>query len=401
MIYLILFLLFLFPVYACDYKLWNHGDCYERGTIYQGYYIFLLLIVVAVFGLRNYVGGDTIGYMETWKKIPMLSELAHFDFLHAKYAPMWYIFNSICKSICKDFWFFQLLHVSIVNGIIFYTISRYSQYRFTAVLLYAVATMLYFNCEILRESLSLSFGLLGLAYYKDKKWLKYYVYVLVALSFHKSAIILLFLPLFYKYAKIDINFRTLAIIIGVGFIFSSFLLNIIVEYLFPFFYTSFKNYAAMERATMLGNLRSVLIVLLFAYLAKFYANSKEQENVYIGFKFFLLTNIIGLFLPVFSMRFANYFQVYYLILLGDFLWNHFQAKKIVVYTIYANFIFGIVKNQTRDVSSWVSSTSHGYYFYQRYYPYYSIFDDIPYDDLHHRKNIYYQVRLNSLKRNND
>ena len=65
--------------------------------------------------------------------------------------------------------------------------------------------------------------------------------------------------------------------------------------------------------------------------------------------------------------------------------------------LYANFIFGVVKHQARDVSDWVSSTSHGYYFYQRYYPYYSIFDDIPYDELNHRKNIYYQERLNRLK----
>lgn len=399
MIYIILFLLFLFPIYSCDYKLWNHGDSYERGSIYLGYYIFLLLLVVAILGFRNYVGGDTIGYMEMWSKIPTLSELVHFDFLHAKYAPMWYIFNSVCKSICKDFWFFQLLHVSIVNSIIFYTISRYSQYRFTAVFLYAAVTMLYFNCEILRESLSLSFGLLGLAYYKDKKWLKYYVFALVALSFHKSAIILFFLPLLYKYAKMEIDFKTLAIVIGIGFVFSSFLLSKIVQYVFPFFLDSFDKYAAMERASVLGNARSVLMVLLLAYLVRYYDTSKEMVDVCICSKFYLLANIIGLFMPIFTSRFANYFQVYYLILLGDFLWNHFQAKKILVYALYVNFIFAAVKHQARDVSSWVSSTSHGYYFYQRYYPYYSIFDDIPYDDLHHRKNIYYQVRLNSLKHN--
>ncbi|WP_228114978.1 hypothetical protein, partial [Segatella copri] len=69
MIYLILILLFLFPVYACDYKLWNYGNSYERGNTYKGYYFFLYIVVVLFLGLRNYVGGDTIGYMDMWKKI--------------------------------------------------------------------------------------------------------------------------------------------------------------------------------------------------------------------------------------------------------------------------------------------------------------------------------------------
>lgn len=399
MVYLILFLFFLLPVFACDYKLWNHGNSYERGNIYQGYYVFLLILVVLLMGLRNYVGGDTIGYMERWKKMPLLSELPDFDFLHAEYQPFWYILNSICKSITKEFWLFQIVHTTIVNSVIFYIISKYSKYRFTVALLYVVATMLYFNCEILRESLSLSFGLLGLLYYKARRWKKYYFFALIALAFHKSAMILLFLPLLYKYAKATINVRFLLGLMLIAFVFNTFILDKLVLYLFPFLMESFEGYVNWERASMLGNVRAVLIVVLTAYLLKCYEsrNDSNLEHVYICSKFYLLTVTLGLFLPVFSVRFANYFQIFYLILLGDFIWNHFEAKKVLVFILYANFIFSVVKNQARDVSDWVSSTSHGYYFYQRYYPYYSIFDDIPYSELSHRKSIYYQERLNSLK----
>lgn len=399
MIYFILLLFFLLPVYACDYKLWNYGDSYERGNVYQRYYIFLLFLVIALFGLRNYVGGDTIGYMEMWRNIPLVSELPDFDFMKAKYQPLWYIFNSVCKSVTKEFWLFQIVHATVVNSIVFYTISRYSQYRFTAIFLYAVTTMLYFNCEILRESLSLSFGLLGMAYYKDKKWGKFYAFVLVAFAFHKSAIILLFLPLLYKYATLSINFRTLPILILAGFIFSTFLLDKIVMHLFPFLMGSFENYSQWKNATMLGNVHAVVNVGLDACLLKCYEEKRgsKLEDVYICSKFFLMTKIIGLFMPIFSGRFANYFSIFNLILLGDFLWNHYGAKKILVLALYGNMVFGVVKNQTKDVSDWVSSTSHGYYFYQIYIPYYSIFEDVPFDVMLHRRNIYYQERLNSLK----
>ena len=45
MIYLILILLFLFPVYACDYKLWNYGNSYERGNTYKGSLLSRLEII--------------------------------------------------------------------------------------------------------------------------------------------------------------------------------------------------------------------------------------------------------------------------------------------------------------------------------------------------------------------
>ncbi|RHL39411.1 EpsG family protein [Segatella copri] len=399
MIYLILILLFLFPVYACDYKLWNFGNSYERGNTYKGYYFFLYIVVVLFLGLRNYVGGDTIGYMDMWKKIPFLEGLSKFDFLHAKYAPMWYITNSFCKTINFNFYSFQIFHAILVNGVIFYIVSKYCQYRFTVIFFYVVATLLYFNCEILRESLSLSCGLLAMNHYKEKRWLQYFSWSLFALSFHKSGIVLLVIPFVYRYSASTINYKQLLILLIVGFIFSSFLLKHIVGSFLPFFSDSFEEYSQMKRATIFGSIRSCLIVLLVACIVKQYetANSNMSATVIVGAKFYLLTQTLGLFLPIFSTRFANYFQIYYLILLGDFIWNHYGAKKILIFALYANFIFGVVKNQARDVSDWVSSTSHGYYFYQRYYPYYSIFDDISYDELNHRKNIYYQERLNRLK----
>lgn len=401
MIYFIIILLFAFPVLFCDFKLWNYGESYARGNIYQKYYYFLYAIVVLLFGLRNFVGGDTIGYMNMWSGLPTLDKLGVFDFINAKYAPMWYIFNAVCKSINGEFWTFQIFHAIIVNAVIFYTISKYSNYRFTAILFFALSELLYFNCEILRESLSVSCGLLAFNYYVDKKWGKYYILALLALSFHKSAVCLLFLPLIYNYTSTKISNKQLAILVVCGFVFSTFVLPYAVRVFMPFFADSFEGYSTMHRASILGTLRSCLFVVLLTYLIKHYETSDEHDIVIVGTKFYLLAQVIGLFLPIFSTRFINYFLIYYIILLADFVWNHRGAHKLLVLALYANFLFGIVRQQTKDVSSWVSSTAHDYYFYEIYIPYYTIFEDIPTDVYLHRKAIYYQERLNDLKRNGE
>ena len=294
---------------------------------------------------------------------------------------------------------FQIFHAVIVNAAIFYTISKFSNYRFTAILIFAISELFYFNCEILRESLAVSCGLLAFNHYSGKEWRKYYIFALLALSFHKSAVCLLFLPLLYNYTSTRISTKQLIILLLCGFLFSTFILPYMVKIFLPFFADSFAGYSTMHRATLLGSIRSCLFIVILTYFIKYYDSSDELDAVIVGAKFFLLSQIIGLFLPIFSTRFINYFLVYYIILLGDFVWNHKGAHKLLVFALYANFLFGTVKYYARDVSSWVSSTAHDFYFYERYIPYYSIFEDVPTDVYLHRKAIYFQERLNQMKNN--
>lgn len=153
------------------------------------------------------------------------------DFLNLTFARQvcsYVVYNQqFCKTINFNFYSFQIFHAILVNGVIFYIVSKYCQYRFTVIFFYVVATLLYFNCEILRESLSLSCGLLAMNHYKEKRWLQYFSWSLFALSFHKSGIVLLVIPFVYRYSASTINYKQLLILLIVGFIFSSFCLNIL------------------------------------------------------------------------------------------------------------------------------------------------------------------------------
>jgi hypothetical protein len=187
MIYIIIFLfLFLSAI---------HYDV--NGYKVNNYLVFIWwLIFVLLAGLRYRVGCDTFSYMLSYKTIPTIENLTYKQLVSNVYQPFWVILSSLCKSVSKDFTFFQLVHAVIANSIIFYFIRKNSIYFFTGILFYFIFYYLYFNMEILRETLAICVFLLSLKYFFSNKWLKYYIFCFIALMFHLSAILLFFLPLF-------------------------------------------------------------------------------------------------------------------------------------------------------------------------------------------------------------
>jgi hypothetical protein len=205
MIYILIFILLTILTIRFDFS----GKFNKK--IANFWYISSCLILIIVSGLRYKVGGDTLSYMYDFNDLPYIWELHKFNFSEAQYDPLWIIFSSLSKSIINDFTFFQILHASIINIILFRFIKQNTPYRFTAILLYALFFYLYFNMEIMRESLAVCTFLLAYPYYKSRKWLKYYLITLVGFLFHSSAIITFIFPLLR-----NIKFRSWAIVLLIG-----------------------------------------------------------------------------------------------------------------------------------------------------------------------------------------
>ena len=150
MIYIILFIISFIGMYAYEMR---HSNITSTGTIggraFQRkkilFYHFECLALILVAGLRYEVGGDTLLYMEYFKEDPSLSELAHFDFLTARFNPLWYVFQAICKGIINKFWFFQLVHATVFNMILFRFFRRHCNRFMTAAFLYTVYFFITFS----------------------------------------------------------------------------------------------------------------------------------------------------------------------------------------------------------------------------------------------------------------
>ena len=80
---------------------------------------------------------------------------------------------------------------------IFKLIKTYSKHPFSVILIYYCSfTFIEFNFELMRETIAVAIFLMyGIKYYLSKKWIKYYLIVLLAYSFHPSAMMMFLLPL--------------------------------------------------------------------------------------------------------------------------------------------------------------------------------------------------------------
>lgn len=189
MIYFIILFLLLFCIYYFDYA--------KHKRLFNPTYWAFCVILVAVAGLRYRIGNDSIVYENYYAHFPTLPELFSFNFRSIRYEPGFIIFASIPRTITSDFTLLQFFEAAVVQVVISWFIVKNTKNRFLCLTIYYVVMYLYLTTEILREALAMSCFLLAWPYFRDGKWIKYYLLTLLATTFHTSAILLLLLPLFW------------------------------------------------------------------------------------------------------------------------------------------------------------------------------------------------------------
>ena len=184
MIYLAVFLILLFPCFKYDVFVKKGGE----GIWYQ--VCLWTLICLAAFRYRT--GGDSLIYQDIFEYYPTIPELSDFDFADAEYNPMWYVYNSIFKSLGNSFFLFQLCQAIFVNVTIFRFLFRYCSRFFLAVLVYYVGYYFYYNMEIQREIICICIFLISYPLLEENRYFPYYLLTLLAISFHVSALFCMF-----------------------------------------------------------------------------------------------------------------------------------------------------------------------------------------------------------------
>lgn len=143
-IYILLFIVFLF--FAVFYN-GNVRNNKERKVFY-----FLCLALALVGGFRYRIGIDTIRYMYAFEDIPKIFEFSAYS-LESISQPIWFLINSLSKTIFDDFVVVQIFHALIVNLLIGRFIIKTCNKPFWALFIYFCLYWSYFNFEIMRESL--------------------------------------------------------------------------------------------------------------------------------------------------------------------------------------------------------------------------------------------------------
>lgn len=366
MIYFVVLLLLLVPVIKFDLMQKEKGR--------QLWYYLSLLILILLAGLRYRVGGDTIVYISLFENYPTLSELSYFDFQVAAYNPLWYLYNAPFKSI-DSFTTFQIVQAIIVNVIFFKFYKRYTPYYFTAILLYYIAFYCYFNMEIQREILCVCIFMIAYPFLKAKKFLKYYLWCILALFIHYSSGIMLFVPLLLFFKKESYK-KLLWICIILILSFSIFdvvhlLLSLALD---GMLLVLAEHYFNLE-INMLGSLYQLIQlipILLFMYVRNKY---DIKTNYILGLLMmgcaiiYVFTMFVGGF-----VRLLNYFMPFYILYVVSTiyeLYNIYLSNKIsmiIPKIAIAIMLFNFIYFYMNDMSEFYPGAK----MYHRYIPYSSV-----------------------------
>lgn len=390
MIYLILLLIFTYPILR---------KSSQSGNINPKYYWFECLALIAVAGLRNYVGGDTITYMHDFENMDDLFHINIYTLerMSVFYRPLILALFMTCKTLVNRFFFLQIVIATIVNVSIFYVVAKESSRKYEVVFLYYLISFLYFNTEIMRESVAAMVFIVSLYYFAKKKWKGFYLFFTISFLVHDSVFPFIVLPFFHKFFDKKLMLKDFIKIYIIGFVvFNPVVLSKLVMLLPGSRGENFINgYGSWENASIVGSAKSYFMVYLY-YIVLKYSNDRLSKLTQIGFTLFIILNIWGLFLTVLSSRTVNYVRLFSWIALAEFLWTY--KRMILQKVLIALLIFNSYRFYFMDMTSRVSgNTNERYYFYEQYYPYYSILDEPDQAVLHRRILIHDQAVYHESK----
>lgn len=368
-IYLTVFMILLFPCIRYDI-------CAKKGGEGIWYQITLwTLILLAAFRYRT--GGDTLNYYDLFKDYPLISELGRFDFLGADYNPMWYVLNAFFRSFGNSFFLFQLAEAIFVNVVIFRFFYRYCHYFFMAVLVYYFGYYFYFNMEILREIICICLFLIAYPFLEEKRYLPYFMVMILALFFHTSAIAMLVAPIFMTLKRDRLGFSILACLSISAILFTFDIVGILLSSVFGTEVNLVRQYLAIEQPNLTGAILTFLIAVPFLMI--FYL--REKLDIHSDNKFGALLNFVVIIHSVAMFmrgpaRLANYYMLIGVVFIINTLMDNWPKIRSSQYTtlLVMGTMFFYFFNLTFFYTKSKNTEVRGTHVYDRYIPYVSVFN---------------------------
>ncbi len=318
--------------------------------------VFVCGYIVLLMGLRYRVGIDTMNYMSSYGYTPEFKGFFDNDFTETRFEPGYLLLCALCRLVTKDFWLLQLVHALILNVCVFIFLYRRTQNPFTGIAIYFVLTWLYFNTEVMRESLAIAIFLLNYENLKKQRWIAYYLLTLVSISFHYSALILWIFP-FVRFIKLNIWYITACILILIAMPW----LESLSETM-PILSVANRMALYIENADILNlnwRIASSIQLLFSPILSMIVYHNLHKKSEYRPYILFHILLGIGAFtIPIIFSRFTNYTQMFVVVYMACL---SSEMKRKYFLKVMLGFIL-------------LSSQLLYYYdMYKRWYPYESIF----------------------------
>ena len=211
-------------------------------------------------------GGESIGYVGTFKEIAKFSFIKAFTFKVRNYEQGYTVFVKLLTLISKDP---QILIVAcgIIQSLcLFVLVYKNSKKPLLSTIIYFALPCFTICWSGLRQSIAISITMIAFLMIKEKKPIKFILLVILAWLFHSSAIIFLLAYPLYHLRMSSIWKLTSVVIIPFAYIFK--------EPLFKAFSVIFKDNAKIGDT---GALTLFLIFVLIYVFLIFFGNSKNKQ----------------------------------------------------------------------------------------------------------------------------
>lgn len=337
--------------------------------------------MICLTGFSFGLGADKFTYMDEFEYYPNNFSEAKVYILQGLLLrwqmPLWTLINVLCKMLFNSFYAVQLLESFAINIAVCHIAGKYTHRCFLFLLIYFLSLQYFiFNTEVMREGFALAIMLIGMdGWLSGRKWL-YFTTLPFALMFHISACAALLFP----FAILKVSWKSFGLAILASFV-MWIMSDLIMSRLIgataggadPV--STKVMYYGLETVSVFSLIWRWLKYLIFPFVVMYTAvnleidsakrNSKEMMTIYMMMLSIVATAIPGL------ARFYNYCMVFYLVLLADFVYSLFYAKRHLLIRIgtMAGTLFFILQLYMGHYSS--TNT----YFYEFFYPYTCILDE--------------------------
>lgn len=321
--------------------MWNFiGELKKNRKLYLAISIFLLFLLM---GLRSYnIGTDTYSYCMNYFEISTIPwhEIFSKELSLGNKNYGFFILNKLIFMILPESYVFYLMSVSgIVSFSIYKFILKFSKnYLMSLVILFSLGFIFFFMSGI-KQTLAISFVLLSYIKLKEKNYLKFILMVLLAASFHNTALIVLSALVVFKLKIKKLYFLLIPTIVIFSILFQKKIAYFFQKLISNGKYANYGvNYIAVNNLT---GLYIQCVIILFVLILVGYKLKKDEE-----LQFYIFIYSIGIFFqtltPVIAefFRISMYFSIISCVMLPYAILNSkYKQKKFIIGMIILLFIF--------------------------------------------------------------
>ncbi|MGL4404018.1 MAG: EpsG family protein [Fusobacteriaceae bacterium] len=307
---------------------------------FSGYRDEKKLIIIPAFFLSLFVG--------------MRGAVSGYDYLVYKYFyeldynenPYGYeILFVACRNIVKFLGgnynaFIFLLGVFFVCGVC-YIFNRYSDNPSLVLFIYLSTFFFWHNFNILRNFIAIILFYMALKFILEKKPIYYYLLIIIAINFHKTALILL--PFYFLgVVKLEKIKMLLLALLAFGFIpVSNLIFNLKIN--FMGISERISRYSGIREMGNIQEYLEIIAVFIFATVIFFWEKKQgremsEEENLFYNLTFYSFLIFTAFFKFAVILRVIEYFRFAYIILFVSVL-GKIQKKNIKYITVMLLMVY--------------------------------------------------------------